>query len=67
MEPRLYRSRQQAGESYTLTQTLESVEAAEWKSGGGGKRERTGYARYAEATFRKVTSLVLVAPWSASA
>ncbi len=30
---------------------LESVERDEWKSAGGGKR--TGYARYAKATFRK--------------
>jgi predicted DNA binding CopG/RHH family protein len=29
---------------------LESVERGEWKSAGGGKRERT---RYAKATFRK--------------
>jgi predicted DNA binding CopG/RHH family protein/uncharacterized DUF497 family protein len=32
---------------------LESVEGGEWKSAGGGKRERTRYARYAKATFRK--------------
>jgi predicted DNA binding CopG/RHH family protein len=32
---------------------LESVERGEWKSAGGGKRERTRYARYAKATFRK--------------
>ena len=33
---------------------LESVERGEWKSSaGGGKRERTRYARYAKATFRK--------------
>ena len=32
---------------------LESVERGEWKSNGGGKRERTRYARYAKATFRK--------------
>jgi predicted DNA binding CopG/RHH family protein len=31
---------------------LESVERGEWKS-SGGKRERTRYARYAKATFRK--------------
>ena len=31
---------------------LESVERGEWKS-AGGKRERTRYARYAKATFRK--------------
>jgi predicted DNA binding CopG/RHH family protein len=32
---------------------LESVERGEWKSVGAGKRERTRYARYAKATFRK--------------
>ena len=32
---------------------LESVERGEWKSAGGGKRERTRYARHAKATFRK--------------
>ena len=32
---------------------LESVERGEWKSGGGSKRERGRYARYARATFRK--------------
>jgi predicted DNA binding CopG/RHH family protein len=32
---------------------LESVDRGEWKSAGGGKRERTRHARYAEATFRK--------------
>jgi predicted DNA binding CopG/RHH family protein len=32
---------------------LESVERGEWKSVAGGKRERTRYARYAKATFRK--------------
>ena len=32
---------------------LESVERGEWKSAGGSKRERTRYARYAKATFRK--------------
>ena len=31
---------------------LESVERGEWKS-AGGKRERTRYAHYAKATFRK--------------
>ena len=31
---------------------LESVVRGEWKS-AGGKRERTRYARYAKATFRK--------------
>src|SRR4051812_16840446 len=31
----------------------ESVERGEWKSAGVGKRERTRYARYARATFRK--------------
>src|SRR5207244_8876563 len=32
---------------------LESVDRGEWKSAAGGKRERTRYARYAKATFRK--------------
>ena len=32
---------------------LESVERGEWRSAGGGKRERTPYSRYAKATFRK--------------
>ena len=32
---------------------LDSVERGEWKSAAGGKRERTRYARYAKATFRK--------------
>ena len=32
---------------------LESVEKDEWKSTGGGKRERAKYSRYAKATFRK--------------
>jgi predicted DNA binding CopG/RHH family protein len=32
---------------------LDSVERGEWKSTGGGKRERTRYSRYAKATFRK--------------
>jgi hypothetical protein len=31
---------------------LASVERGEWKSVGGVTRERTRYARYAEATFR---------------
>lgn len=31
---------------------LESFERGEWKS-SGGKRDRTRYARYARATFRK--------------
>jgi predicted DNA binding CopG/RHH family protein len=30
-----------------------SVERGEWKSAGGGKRDRTRYAGYAKATFRK--------------
>jgi predicted DNA binding CopG/RHH family protein len=34
------------------TELLESVERGEWKS-AGGKRERSRYARYAKATFRK--------------
>ena len=32
---------------------LESVERGEWRSSRGIKRERTKYARYARATFRK--------------
>jgi predicted DNA binding CopG/RHH family protein len=32
---------------------LESVERGEWKSAGGGKRERTRFSRYAKATFKK--------------
>ena len=32
---------------------LDSVERGEWKSVGGGRRERARYARYAKATFRK--------------
>ena len=32
---------------------LASVERGEWKSVAGETRERTGYARYAEATLRK--------------
>ena len=34
-------------------EVLESVERGEWKSTGAGKKERTRYARYAKATFRK--------------
>ena len=32
---------------------LESVERGEWRSAKGTKRDRTRYARYARATFRK--------------
>jgi hypothetical protein len=32
---------------------LESVELGEWKSAGGGKRERARFSRYAKATFTK--------------
>ena len=32
---------------------LESVERGEWKSAGGGKRERARLSRYAKATFKK--------------
>jgi predicted DNA binding CopG/RHH family protein len=32
---------------------LKTVERGEWKPAPGGKRERTRYARYAKATFRK--------------
>src|SRR5437762_9288155 len=38
---------------------LESVERIEWKSAGGGKRERARYTRYAKATFRKDRRLSL--------
>ena len=34
-------------------QLLESVERGEWKSAGGGKRERARFSRYAQATFKK--------------
>jgi predicted DNA binding CopG/RHH family protein len=30
-----------------------SVERGEWKSAGGGKRERARFSRYARATFKK--------------
>lgn len=30
-----------------------SVERGDWSSAAGGRRERTRYARYATATFRK--------------
>lgn len=47
----------------------ESVDRGEWKSAGGGKRERTRprYTRYAKATFRKdrpLTSGCLAKTWS---
>jgi predicted DNA binding CopG/RHH family protein len=32
---------------------LESVERGEWRPARGGERERSRYARYAKATFRK--------------
>ena len=32
---------------------LESVERGEWKSAGGGKRERSRFSRYAKATFKE--------------
>ena len=32
---------------------LESVERGEWKSAGGGERERTRCARHVKATLRK--------------
>ena len=32
---------------------LEWVERGEWKSAGGGKRERARFSRYAKATFKK--------------
>jgi predicted DNA binding CopG/RHH family protein len=36
---------------------LESVERGEWKSAGGGKRERARLSRYAKATFKKARRL----------
>jgi hypothetical protein len=32
---------------------LDSIERGEWKSAGGGKRERTRYSRYAKTTFAR--------------
>jgi predicted DNA binding CopG/RHH family protein len=32
---------------------IESVDRGEWRSARGGKRERSRFARYAKATFRK--------------
>ena len=32
---------------------VESVERGEWKSAGGGKRERARFSRYAKATLKK--------------
>ena len=32
---------------------LKSVERGEWKSAGGGRRERARFSRYAKATFKK--------------
>jgi len=32
---------------------LESAERSEWKSAGGGKRDRARFSRYAKATFTK--------------
>jgi predicted DNA binding CopG/RHH family protein len=32
---------------------IESVDRGEWRSAGGGKRERARYSRYAKTTFRK--------------
>ena len=32
---------------------LESVERGEWRAARGGKRERSRFARYAKATFRR--------------
>lgn len=37
----------------TEKEILESFERGEWRSVEGGKRERSRYARYARATFRK--------------
>jgi len=33
---------------------LESVERGEWRSAGGGKRERTRYSRYAKVCVREI-------------
>jgi predicted DNA binding CopG/RHH family protein len=41
------------GRTCAPKELLGSVERGEWKSAGSGKRERTRYARYAKATFRK--------------
>ena len=52
-------TKQYLGESPTMKidadekDLLESVERGEWKSAGGGKRERARFSRYAKATFRK--------------
>jgi len=35
---------------------LESVERGEWKSAGGGKRERARYSRYTKATFARTAA-----------
>jgi predicted DNA binding CopG/RHH family protein len=32
---------------------LESVDRGDWKSAGGGKRERARFSRYAKVTFKK--------------
>ena len=40
-------------EEHFEKELLESVERGDWKSAGGGKRERSRYTRYAKATFRK--------------
>ena len=32
---------------------LESVERGDWKSAGGGTRERARFSRYAKSTFKK--------------
>ena len=36
-----------------VKELLESVDHGEWKSAGGGERERAGLYRYAKATFKK--------------
>ena len=36
---------------------LESVDRCEWKSAGGGKRERARFSRYARATLKKYRRL----------
>ena len=45
----IYKSRRKDANEKEL---LDSVERGEWKSAGGGKRERSRYTRYAKA-FRK--------------
>ena len=32
---------------------IDSVKRGEWRSAGGGKRERARFSRYAKVTFKK--------------